>query len=273
MQEPARFSGTIQYIYAHWLSFSLVYGGIVVALLVIGISLDRGWLGFVPMATAVLLLLSYFFLAASWRGYQLFDQRGLRPHIALFEMGALDPEDDLVYIDLGLRQRPLNLCRRLTTGHLTVVDIYNPQWMPDRSLTRWRNRWPHPPQDPRLSWRDGQFNLLPLPDESVTAVILCQITSELWLHGDRLVLLREVFRILQPDGRLLFAEPCRNQIAWLTLGLGAWGLETAVYWRNLLTEAGFRIRREQELNGYIHCIRAHKPTPTEAKQLAFDLKI
>lgn len=272
MQEPGPFNGTIQYIYAHWPRFGLLYGGIIVALLVMGVSIDRGWVGFVPLATAVLLVLAHFFLASLWVGFQLYDREGMCPHHALFDLGFLTPEDDLVYVDLGRRQRPIDLSRRLTTGHITVVDIYTPQWMPNRSLVRWRTHWQHPLPDPRMSWRDGQIDLLPLPDASATAVILCQITSEIWQHGDRLVLLQEVYRILKPDGRLLFAEQCRTQTTWLTEGFAALQKPTAAYWRTLLTEAGFRIRREQNANGLILTIRAQKPSPTEARQLAFDLK-
>jgi len=152
-----------------------------------------------------------------------------------------------------------------------VIDVYNPQWTTSRALVRWRSHELHPAQDPRLSWRDGQIDLLPLPDQSITAVMLCQVTSEFWQRGDQLALLQEVRRILTPDGRLLFAEQCRNQSNWLRLGPAALQLQTAGYWRHLLTEAGFRIRREQTLRGIIRSFRAQKPTPAEAQQLTFDL--
>lgn len=272
MQELEKFNGTLAAIYAHWPRFALLYGGMVVALLVMGISLDRGWLSFVPLATAVLLILAYFFLASLWAVYQLYDQRGLRPTHILFDMGQLLPEDRLVYVDVGLRYRPILLSRRLTIGHITVVDIFNPQWIAAVTLGRWRRQLPHPQSDPRLSWREGQFDLLPLPDDSAKTMMLCQVVSPIWEHGDRLALLREAYRVLEPDGRLLFAEQCRTQTTWLTAGPAAAQLPTAGYWRTLLAEAGFHIQREQNPNGLITLIRAHKPGVTQARQLAFDLK-
>lgn len=273
MPEGNRFSGTVDYIFAHWPRFAVLYGGIIVMMLVIGASLEMGWYGFVPLSLVVVLLLTGLFMGALWTGHLLYDVSGLRPHHILFEMGNLQPEDSFVYLDLGIRRRPVSLSRRLTRGRIMVVDIFSPQWAPGRALRRWRARWQHPPQDPRLTWLDGQINLLPLPDRSVTAVILCQITSEFWQHGDRLTLLREVHRILTPDGQLLFAEQCRTQTNFLFQGVSALQLPSKKYWRTFLNESGFRIRREQSLQGLITCFRAQKPTLAEARQLAFDLDV
>jgi ubiquinone/menaquinone biosynthesis C-methylase UbiE len=100
---------------------------------------------------------------------------------------------------------------------------------------------------------------------------LSQVLSEFWQHGDRLALLKEAHRILAPDGRLLVAERVRTETNWLVMGPAALGLHGAGYWRNLLGQAGFRVQKEQQLLGLIHCIRANKPTPAEARQLAFEL--
>jgi len=239
--------------------------------LVIGASVDRGLFGFVPMATAVLLFLIYFFLTSLWTAHQLYSQNGLRPHQALFDLGQCKPTDHIAYVDLGIHFRPIHLCRRLTTGQLTVIDVYNPQWTTGKALTRWRNRWRHPPKDPRLVWMDGQVNLLPLPDKSVSAVILCQVVSEFWQQGDRLSLLNEARRILKPNGRLLLAERCRTQTNWLMAGPGALIHPPVTYWRRLLAEAGFHLRIEKTSNGLIHTFCAKKPSPMAARQLAFDL--
>lgn len=272
MREPARFSGTLNFVYAHWPYFAGLYGGMILMLLAIGYSLDRGWLSFVPLATAVWLILGYLFCVSIWHGYQLYDLAGLRPYYILFDMASLAPEQDLVYIDVGLRQRPIALSRRLTSGRVVVVDIYTPQWMPSAALARWRQQWQHPPVDPRLNWRDGRIDLLPVPDNSVEAVMLCQICSEIWQDGDRELLLREVWRILKPNGRLLLAEPSRTQSAWAAHGLAAINLPTPDYWHQLLATTKFRFNREQDINGHIYCIIARKPAATEGQQLAFDLR-
>lgn len=271
MGERNRFRGTLQHVKAHWPAYAALYGGIVAAMLVIGVSAQRGWLGLIPLATAVVLLLGHFLLASLWAAHQIYDRDGLRPHHVLFDMGGLRATDTFAFLDVGHRRRALSLSRRLTTGKIIIIDLYNPQLTTSRALVRRRRTLLHPPHDPRLVWREGNVNLLPLPDGSMSTVMLCQVASEFMQRGDRLSLLREVHRILRSNGRLLLAERARTQASWLTMGPAALTLETAVQWQTLLQEAGFIIRREENLRGLIHCIRADKPSATESRQLALEL--
>jgi ubiquinone/menaquinone biosynthesis C-methylase UbiE len=165
------------------------------------------------------------------------------------------------------------LAHQITTGHITVIDIYNPQWTPSRALARWRDRMITPIADPRLEWLSGSFNLLPLPDASTSIIILCQITSELWQDGDRVTLLQEIKRVLTPDGRLYMAEKVRNQTTWLTVGPAAFSVPPTSYWRQLLRESGFNIRQEKSLGGLIRCFNVAKQTASQVQQLAFNLDL
>lgn len=271
MNSGKRFRGTFGYLYAHWPAYLLAYAGVILSLLVIGVSAQRGWPAFIPLALAFMLVLIYFLLASLWAAHQQYDPDGLQPHHVLFDMGHIQATDSFVYISLGLRQQAMSLCRRLTTGQIIVIDVYNPQWTASRALARWRSRMAPPPPDPRLTWRSGSVNLFPLPDKSVNAVIVCQVASEFWQHGDQLALLQEVYRILVPNGHILLAERVRTQTNWLLMGPAALNLPAVAYWRELLAAAGFRPRKEQELQGIVHCFRADRPTPVEAQQLALDL--
>jgi SAM-dependent methyltransferase len=266
-----RFNGTIHYIYAHWPLFFGLYVGLVVALIIIGISIQYGWLSYIPIATAVFIILTYFLIISIWAGHQLYDQTGLSPHHLLFELGQIQATDNIAFLDLGYRRHALALSRRLTTGRIVVLDVYNPQWVRSQALVRLRTRMPAIPDDPRLVWRDGSINLLPLPDKSVPYVILSEVVSEFGQSGDRLALLKEIYRILTPNGRLLMAERVRSQTNYLVMGLNGFSLDTIAQWHDLITAAGFIIRREEDLSGLIRCFRADKPTPAEAKQLALDL--
>jgi ubiquinone/menaquinone biosynthesis C-methylase UbiE len=162
------------------------------------------------------------------------------------------------------------MARRLTTGRITVIDIYNPNLTPDGSLARAHRQALHPHPDPRLSWRDSDISLLPLSDSSVPAVILSEVASEFWQQGDRERLIIEIYRVLAPGGRLILAERVRTTANLLTMGLDGFGLETADYWRDLITQTGFRIKREESLEELMHFIRADKPLPYEGQQLIFD---
>jgi ubiquinone/menaquinone biosynthesis C-methylase UbiE len=158
---------------------------------------------------------------------------------------------------------------------VSVIDVYNPQWNASAALRngRQRVRARHLAADPRLEWLDGEVRLLPLPDDSVAAVFLNQILSEFWQPEDRQTLLRELFRILEPEGRVLVAERVRSRTNLLVMGPAVWQLPPADYWRELLTVAGFSLRQEKDIQGLIHCFRADKPSPTAGLQLPLDLEI
>lgn len=269
MNQDRRFQETIRAIQNQWPTFFGIYGAFVFVLIIIGISLQKMLLAFVPMGVALLILLGIYLFGRVWATYQLFDNHGIRPHEHLFDLGQIRNTDTIVYIDHGNRRRALDLARRLTTGKIIVIDIYNPQWMPNRFLVRQRNNMPTAVSDPRLSWKDSQIGLIPLPDASVSYVFLCQVLSELWQKGDQEALLKEIYRILTPNGRLLLAERIQNKTN-LSL-LEGFSFETNHYWQQLLKESGFKLQREANLQSLIHLYRAIKPTPHEARQMAFDL--
>jgi ubiquinone/menaquinone biosynthesis C-methylase UbiE len=271
MKANGRFRGLLRYLYAHWPTYALLYGGLLASLLLIGLAAEQGWYGLIPLALAAFLILGYFITASLWAAYQIYDR--LQPHHMLFDMGQLRETDRFAYLGLGLREQVYDLCRRLTTGRIVVVDLYNPQLTTGSGLARLRQRVRPPLPDPRLNWQTGQVTLLPLPDESVPVVIVYETASAFWQHGDRLALLQEARRVLSRNGRLLLAERTRSRTNWLTLGPAAADLETADYWQQLLRQAGFQVQREQSLGDLITCWRADKPTPAQANQLALNLML
>lgn len=260
-----------QHILAQWPRYVLLYGGMIAALLVIGLSAARGWFSFVLLGLVVFLVCAFFLVMNLWAVLKVYGRNGIHPHHALFDLGHIQSHDKIVYLNLGSRQQPISLSHRLTTGHITVVDVYNPQWITPKAPT-WQHRQINSvADDPRLTWIDGDIHLLPFPDSSANNVMLCEILSQFWQPGDRLILLKEIHRILQPKGQLLIAEKCRTTNTWLVNGPAAPQIPTQTYWEELISAAGFRIRKELNRDGLITCWRVGKPTLREARQLAFDL--
>ena len=271
MTHNGRFQGTTRHIAAQWPGYLIRYGGLVLALIMIGAGLVLGWqlllaLGLVLLIAGLLLL-----WAALWTAHKLYDSGGVQTTEVLFDMSQTQATDPVACIDLGLRQPAITLSRHLTTGQITVIDVYNPQLAGSASLARARQQAPPARTDPRLIWNQGSINLFPMPDNSVTAVFLPQILSEFSQHGDRQALLREVKRILDPNGRLLLAEQSASWLNWLRLGPGTSKLQPAHYWRDLLLEAGFELRRQEDLQGLMHCLRADAPSPYAGQQLPLAL--
>jgi ubiquinone/menaquinone biosynthesis C-methylase UbiE len=211
-------------------------------------------------------------LAALWTANRLFDADSEQVSDLLFTMSQARATDQLANIDLGLRHQAILLSSHLTTGKITVVDVYNPQLTIDSALARARRQAPAAKHDPRLDWYDGHFNLLPLPDNSVEAVFLFQVLSEFNQHGDRQALLREVRRILKPNGRLLMSEKTASWLNWLLVSSSGTALKPVEYWHDLLVEAGFDILRQEEIQGLLSCFRADKPSPYAGTQLPLQLQ-
>jgi ubiquinone/menaquinone biosynthesis C-methylase UbiE len=264
----------LDHVRANWPAYLLGYGGgILLSLLLVVFAAQREWWGVVLFAFALLLILAYFLLASLWAAHQQFDRRDNWPSSVLFELGRLEPTDNLVHIGLGVRDTAQQLSRRLTSGRVQAVDVYNPQMAPGRALARRRQQRSSPAGDPRLTWLEGNIALLPLPDRSTETVVMNHTLSELWQHGDRQLLLAEAYRILRPGGKLLLAEPIRSRTNWLVLGPTAARLESRAHWQRLLVDSGFRLRKEQSVADFYHCFRAEKPLPGEVQQLTLDLGV
>jgi SAM-dependent methyltransferase len=261
----SRYAGTIRALRARWPSYVFGYGGgILAASLVIWLSLSLGWYGLAALALAFFVGLVYFLAVSLWAAHQLYDRREIGA--ILFELGELKPTENLANIDVGRRHHAIALARQLTTGRVIAIDVYNPQLTPNPSLTRARQAFIHPPPDPRLTWRDGNISLLPLPDESVRAVTLIETASEILQHGDRRRLFGEIERILQPGGSLLFAEHTRTAANLAVHGPAGLRLVPSAYWVKLMAESGLQLSEQVSLNGLVWCARAEKPAQAESGQ-------
>ena len=92
-----------------------------------GESTWAGWPSFIPLSLALLLALTYFMIASLWAAHKLYSHDTHTPHHVLFDMAQIQSSDTFVFIDLGLRQRAIELGHRLTSGQILVVDVYSPQ--------------------------------------------------------------------------------------------------------------------------------------------------
>ncbi len=272
MSERNRYQGTASHVYAQWPGFLLRYGGLILAFLMIVAGLIMDWQMLVALGIVLLTAVFFLMLAALWTAHKLYDADSLQSDDLLFAMSQAQPTDNLANIDLGLRQQAIMLSRHLTTGKITVIDVYNPQLATAAALARARRQAPSTKQDPRLIWYDGHINLLPMPDSSVTAVFMSQVLSEFGQHGDRQTLLREIRRILIPNGRLLITEQTASWLNWLLVGTSSAKLQPVEYWRDLLLDAGFEIHRQENLQGLLSCLRADKPSPYAGHQLPLQMK-
>lgn len=263
---------TGRYVRAHWPTFFFLYGAVITSLLLIGIGLFLEWYAFVPISLAILIVAAVFLLSSLWVADKLNNISGETVAEVLFRLSQTRPENNVVCIDLGQKETAVTVAQRLTSGKVTVIDVYNPQSNIDASLRRARARRPRVPSDPRLVWVDGSVNLLPLPDQSAGIVFMNQILSEFWMPEEREQLMGEVRRILVAEGQLLLAERVRASSHSFLAGLVTASLPPEHEWRSLLERHGFTIQREKNGPGLLFIARAVKPSPASGKQLTLKLE-
>jgi SAM-dependent methyltransferase len=270
MGSTSRYQGLSRYVAARWPRFLLGYGGGAVGLVAVAwLSLIKDWYGLILLSQAGLLIVVSACAASLWSAHKLYDGPELRD--ALLQMGDVQPSDTLLYPYAGASEAVASFALTLTTGRLIAIDIYNPQLMPERHLSRARQQAPKPEADPRISWRDGAIDLLPFPDGSFRFVVLNEVLSNLWQPGDRRKLLAESVRVLIPGGRLLVAEPVRTTTNMLVCGPDLLRLSSREAWDRLLVDAGLEVKDELSLRDLIWCGRYHKPAPGGDYQLPLNL--
>lgn len=272
MSSKLNFRRTTRYIRTHWPMYAGLYLALAAGVVLIGLSLAFDWYSFIPFSLAVMIVAAYLLVAYVYLAYRLNDAPDGTAAEHLIDLAQLKPHQKVVCIDLGLKTTAVTIAQHLTTGQVTVIDIYNPQSNTGGMLHRARSRAQRPPPDPRLNWIDGSIQLLPLPDRSTSAVFMNQILSEFWVPEEREQLLTEVRRILIPEGRLLVAERVRSQINPALTGLVTYPLPTEKTWRNVLAKAGFVLRRQESAGGVVYCVRMDRPSPSSGKQMQLNLE-
>lgn len=259
------------YLNARWPNFTLrLVAGLVGGMLLIIASLvTQAWAG-LPIGAAMILATAYFYAGSTWLMRQTLDYA--KAAAVVWPLLRVAPHEQVIYVEVGQRNGAIALSKNLQRGHVLILDVFNPQQTPDVALTRLRRvayaATLLPLNDPRTVWREGEIGRLPLRDNSVQAVVIDQTLSALIQHGDRVRLLREVRRVLQPSGRLVVVEPAQKPANRWLIGFGAFAWVAS--WRDLLHDAHFDLQADQPINSLLHAFHAVKVAPPTT-QLSFDL--
>lgn len=263
-----RYRGTQRSIaaYGPQLFGRLGFGLLVTAgLMAVALGLGR-WI-LVPLAVVVLFFSMYGAAGWLWATYLRYDADGEPPDQIVMRLGGIAPGDQVTVVDWGERHLAIDLSRHLSTGRLSVADIFNPQIFSHAVPARWRSVMPRAVDDPRLDWLTGTYDLLPLRDSSQDAVVLCEILSQIVQKGDQQVLLKEVYRVLRPGGRIIIIEPLGSWLNRVLLGWRARSFRSINDWIRLLQRNEFLRIKPLRVNDVVVYIRGEKLEPMQGIQL------
>lgn len=217
-----------------------------------------------PLGALIILGVAYLYAATTWMMRCLLDFRPIAATI--WQLASLSRSDQFLYVETGMRNVAIEVSKFLLNGRITIIDVFNPQLMPNNALLRTRRVAYEnvilPLSDPRTIWIDGRFDRLPRLENSAEVVVLDQVLSEIAQHGDQVRLLTELYRVLKHGGRLIVVErvqSANNQ--WLAGVGGLSGWHSAEIWQQLLKETHFDVATVEQINPLLSAFQAIKPRP------------
>ncbi len=180
-------------------------------------------------------------LIATWWAY---DASGL------YQMDWLVPEigdaKQAANIHAGFDECSEWLATRFPEASWKVFDFYDPEKHTEISIRRARKA--SPPVPGTVSVR---ADALPLSDASLDRVLLFLAAHEVRNHDERVRFLREIRRVLNPQGRAIVTEHLRDAANIAAYSLGAWHFHTRREWLRTFEEGGFRVTRKIRNNRFI----------------------
>jgi len=208
--------------------------------------------GSLPRAVAALLVAGAA-LAAFWSigslaaSYSIYDYAGVTRWEWLPQALSFPPRRWL-NIHAGLDESTPALARFFPGSDFAVLDIYDPREMTEPSIARAREL--HASDIPALAAR---LDALPLPDGDRDTVFLLFAAHEVRDHARRVQFLREVVRVLSPNGQVLLVEHMRDWPNFIAFGPGFLHFHARRDWLRVAESACLRVVNETRQTPFVRC--------------------
>ena len=242
------YSGTIATVLYNWPLFSglLLFG---LTALLAGGFFPAPWHWLFIMAGIGALILMANIIGASFIAYD-WGQR--REYDRLAELAGLDKATVVIDITAGKLRGTRGLLSLFQQGHYFIIDIYDPQKMPDAALRRAREMQPPLEVDRRIYRRTAKPSSLPIPHNWADVVYCSFSLHELPDQTDRQAIFGEFARILKPKGKLLIAEHGRDWRNFLAFGPGVLSFLRPSTWVKHMEQAGLVVNHHERWRGLVH---------------------
>ena len=215
--------------------------GFVVALFSISLPgplLLIGWLGVGAIA--------WWTIASLIVSYWVYDRSGLYSLQWLVPLLSSQKPVRWISVHAGLDEFTSPLRQHLGIDPLTVLDLYDPVEMTERSIAR--ARAVSPPHPGTISAKSIH---LPLPDGGCDAVFALFAVHELRSLDARTALCRELHRLLAPGGVIVVAEHLRDVPNLIAFGPGFLHFHSRASWLASFAAARLRIERESTITPFV----------------------
>jgi SAM-dependent methyltransferase len=151
-------------------------------------------------------------------------------------------------IHAGLDESTTVLKHLYRGSEQAVLDNYDAAEMTEPSIARARRL--HAAQ-PALR---APLDVLPFQDSSQDAVFLLFAAHEVRHHARRVALLREIRRVLAPDGRVVLVEHLRDWKNFAAFGPGFLHFFSRREWLSAAAEAGLHVDSESSVTPFVRCL-------------------
>jgi len=135
----------------------------------------------------------------------------------------------------------------------TAVDIYDAEEMTEPSIARARRL--QPSSEP---FRQGKYDLLPLPENDCDAVFLLFSAHEVRVADNRTLLLRETARVLRERGYAVLVEHLRDWKNFVAFGPGFLHFHSRRNWLRSIDDAGLIVEQELRVTPFVECFVLRK---------------
>jgi len=145
----------------------------------------------------------------------------------------------IVNINAGFDETSFIIKNRFSLADLKVFDFYNAKRHTEPAIKRARKVSLIFPGTQQIS-----SSCIPLNDDSVDIVFLLSAAHEIRSNEEKIVFLKECYRICKPDGRVIMVEHLRDFPNFLAFSIGFTHFFSRSTWKKAFVTAGFSFFEE-----------------------------
>jgi ubiquinone/menaquinone biosynthesis C-methylase UbiE len=152
----------------------------------------------------------------------------------------------IVNINAGFDETSVLIQNKFPKAKLVVLDFYDPKKHTEISIKRARNTYPPFPNTQQVT----TFQI-PLETNSADLITVLFSAHEIRNEQERIVFLKELNRILKPEGQIIITEHLRDFANLCAYTIGFLHFYSKKTWHRTFRSAGFKIVKEQKITPFI----------------------